>query len=201
MITFLLYKNNIKWAKLFHFSKPHFFLISSRHWQFYCPLVIVISNYNSHNWLQQLRLIIVHMKLPICWAQMVKNLPAVQVTQVQSLGWEDALEKEMATHCSILAWRIPWTEEPCGLQSMGSQRVGHDWATNTSICCPAQHIMSLCCFSFTKLCSFFMTPWTAACQASLFFTIRQKLLKLMSTESVMPSNPLPLCPLCLLPSV
>ena len=64
-------------------------------------------------------------------AQSVKNLPAVQETWVQSLGWEDPLEKEMATHSSILAWKISWTEEPGGLQSMGSQRVGHDWATNT----------------------------------------------------------------------
>ena len=59
-------------------------------------------------------------------AQSVKNLPAVQETWVPSLGWEDPLEKEMATHSSILAWKIPWTEEPGGLQSMGSQRVGHD---------------------------------------------------------------------------
>ena len=59
-------------------------------------------------------------------AQSVKNLPAVQETWVRSLGWEDPLEKEMATHSSILAWKIPWTEEPGGLQSMGSQRVGHD---------------------------------------------------------------------------
>ena len=59
-------------------------------------------------------------------AEMVKNLSAVQETWVQSLGWEDPLEKEMATHSSILAWRIPWTEEPGGLQSMGSQRVGHN---------------------------------------------------------------------------
>ena len=58
--------------------------------------------------------------------QMIKNLPAVQETQVQSLGWEDPLEKEMATHSSILAWKISWTKEPGGLQSMGSQRVGHD---------------------------------------------------------------------------
>ena len=50
---------------------------------------------------------------------MAKSLPAMQETQVQSLGWEDALEKEMATHSSILAWKIPWTEEPDGLQSMG----------------------------------------------------------------------------------
>ena len=59
-------------------------------------------------------------------AQMVKNLPKVQETRVQSLAREDPLEKGMATHSSILAWRIPWTEEPGGLQSMGSQRVGHN---------------------------------------------------------------------------
>ena len=59
-------------------------------------------------------------------AQMVKNLPVAQETWVQSLGREDPLEKEMATHSSVLAWRIPWTEEPGGLQSMGSQTVGHD---------------------------------------------------------------------------
>ena len=59
-------------------------------------------------------------------AQMVKRLPTMQEIQVQSLGWEDLLEKEMATHPSTLAWKIPWTEEPGGLQSMGSQRVGHD---------------------------------------------------------------------------
>ena len=58
-------------------------------------------------------------------AQSVKNLPAVQETQVRSLGWEDPLEKEMATHSSILAWKMSLTEEPGGLQSMGSQRVGH----------------------------------------------------------------------------
>ena len=55
-------------------------------------------------------------------AQMVKRLPAMRETQVRSLGWEDLLEKEMATHSSILAWRIPWTEEPGRLQSIGSQR-------------------------------------------------------------------------------
>ena len=58
--------------------------------------------------------------------QMVKNLPAIAETQVQSLGQEDSLEKGMATHSSILTWRIPWTEEPGGLQSKGLQRVGHD---------------------------------------------------------------------------
>ena len=59
-------------------------------------------------------------------AQMVKNLPPMQETQVRSLGWEDPLEEGMATCSSILAWRIPWTEEPAGLQSLGSQRPGHD---------------------------------------------------------------------------
>ena len=59
-------------------------------------------------------------------AEMVKNLPAMLETWVPSLGWEDPLEEGMATHSSILAWRIPWTEEPDGLQSMGSQRVGHN---------------------------------------------------------------------------
>ena len=59
-------------------------------------------------------------------AQTVKRLPTMQETQVQSLDWEDLLEKEMATHSSILAWKIPWTEEPGRLQSMGLQRVGHD---------------------------------------------------------------------------
>ena len=59
-------------------------------------------------------------------AQMVKNLPAMWETWVRSLGWEDPLEKGMATHSNILAWSIPWTEEPGGLQSVGSERVRHD---------------------------------------------------------------------------
>ena len=58
--------------------------------------------------------------------QKVKNLPAMWETWVQSLGWEDALEKGMAAHSSILAWRVPWTEESGGLQSTGSQRIRHD---------------------------------------------------------------------------
>ena len=57
---------------------------------------------------------------------MVERLPAMRETQVQSLGWEDPLEKEMGTHSSTLAWNIPWTEKPGRLQSMGSQRVGHN---------------------------------------------------------------------------
>ena len=66
-------------------------------------------------------------------AQRIKHLPAMQETWVESLGWEDPLVKEMATHSSILAWRIPWTEEPGGLQSTGLQRVGHDLETFPSL--------------------------------------------------------------------
>ena len=62
---------------------------------------------------------------------MVKNLPAMGKTQIWSLGWEDALEMGMAIHSSVLAWRIPWTEEAVGLQSMRLQRAGHDYAPNT----------------------------------------------------------------------
>ena len=66
-------------------------------------------------------------------AQRLKRLHAMRETWVRSLGREDPLEKEMTTYSSILAWRIPWTEEPGGLQSMGSQRVGHDWETSLSL--------------------------------------------------------------------
>ena len=79
---------------------------------------------------------------PLCWSvtrkwlaqfrdlMNVKNLPAMQETQVQSMCWEDLLEKAMATHSSILAWRIPWTEEPGRLPSLKSQRVSHNWMSN-----------------------------------------------------------------------
>ena len=63
-------------------------------------------------------------------AQRIKRLPAIRETRVRFLGREDPLEKEIAIHSSTLAWKIPWTEEPDRLQSMGSQRVGHDWATS-----------------------------------------------------------------------
>ena len=66
-------------------------------------------------------------------AQRLKRLPPMWETQVRSLGWKDPLEKEMVIHSSILAWRIPWTEEPGRLQSTGSQRVRHDWATSLSL--------------------------------------------------------------------
>ena len=85
-----------------------------------------------HSWVTERQQQCVYMGFPSGSA--VKNLTAVQESQetsVLSLGWEDLLEDDMATHSSILAWRIPWTEEPGGLQSMGSQRVRHDRATNT----------------------------------------------------------------------
>ena len=72
-------------------------------------------------------------------AQMVKHMPAMQETCVQFLGWEDPLEKEMATHSSTLAWKIPWTEEPGRLQSMGSQSVRHDWVTSLSLSPSSSH--------------------------------------------------------------
>ena len=67
-----------------------------------------------------------HSYLTSLVAQMVKHLPTMEETRVRSLGWEDPLVKEMVTHFSMLAWKIPWTEEPGWLQSMGSQRVRHD---------------------------------------------------------------------------
>ena len=72
---------------------------------------------------------------------MVKDLPTTRETWVRSLGWGDPLEKEMATHSSIHAWKIPWTKEPGGLQSMGLQRVGHDGATSLT------HDIRLCIYA------------------------------------------------------
>ena len=76
-------------------------------------------------------------------AQMIKN-PAIQETWVWSLGLEDLLEREMATHSNILAWRVPWTEEACGLQSTWSERVRHNWATNTAAAKSLQSCPTLC---------------------------------------------------------
>ena len=75
----------------------------------------------------------------------IKNLPAVQETGFWSLDWEDTLEKEMATHSSVLAWRIPGTEEPGGLLSMGSHRVRHDWSDLAAAGCLYLVIQSHCC--------------------------------------------------------
>ena len=90
---------------------------------------LVGASKENHSWLRQrnpsftLALFIIATSLV---AQMVKHLPTMWETRVQSLGWEDLLQKEMATHSSILAWKVPWMEEPGGLQSMGLQRVRHD---------------------------------------------------------------------------
>ena len=87
--------------------------------------------------LTELLLLLTHSVDITLWAslvaQMVKCLPTMRETRVQSLGREDLLEKAMAPHSSTLAWKIPWTEEPGRLQSMGLQRVGHDWATSLSL--------------------------------------------------------------------
>ena len=88
-------------------------------------------------------------------AQTVKNPPAVQKTWVQSLGWEDPLEKGTATHSSILAWRIAWTEEPGRLQSRGSQRVGHNWAIKPT---HREHLMPVTSF---RSCCLFLKPLPA----------------------------------------
>ena len=128
-------------------------------------------------------------------AEMVKNLPAMQETQVWSLGWEDPLEKGMVTHSSIPAWRIPWAEKPGGLQFIRQQRVRPDWATNT-------HKLFISWIQSLSCVWLFATPWTIARQASLSITNSQSLVKVMSIESVMPSNHLILCcPLLLLPSI
>ena len=80
-------------------------------------------------------------------ALMLKNLPVVRETRVQNLALEDALEKGVATHSSILAWRISWTEEPGGLHSLGSQRVEHSWATNTLTFSLRDQSGNYCCCS------------------------------------------------------
>ena len=85
--------------------------------EIYCGVSCALKGSVNHN--------ITHLVTSLV-AQMVKHLPTMRETWVQSLSREDLLEKEMATHSSILAWRIPWMEEPGRLQSMGSQRVGHD---------------------------------------------------------------------------
>ena len=87
------------------------------------PEVFIVEFYQGRN---NLNCTLILLEKASLVAQMVKHLPAMRETWVQSLGWEDPLEKEMATHSSTLAWKIPWIEEPGRLQSIGSQRVGHD---------------------------------------------------------------------------
>ena len=93
-------------------------------------------------------------------AQRLKCLPAMWGTWVRSLGQEDPLEKEMATHSSIFAWRIPWTEEPGGLPSTGLQRVGHDWATSLHFT-----------YYFLYFCFFFFLTRISSCQLLLVITL------------------------------
>ena len=135
---------------------------------------------------------------------MVKNPPMMQETWVQSLNWEDLLEKGTATHSSTLAQRISWTEEPGGLQSMGLKRVV-DMTERLSLSLflifHVTHVYVLVVQSLSCV-RLFATPWTTAHQASLSFTISWSFFKLMSIESVMPSNHFILCcPLLLLPSI
>ena len=91
-------------------------LCVKRYWTscFHLFITNLLNTYLAHPW----------------WLRGLKCLSAMRETCVRPLGWEDPLKKKIATHSSILAWKIPWTEKPGGLQSMGSQRVGHDWATS-----------------------------------------------------------------------
>ena len=111
-------------------------------------------------------------------AQMVKDPPALRETCVWRLGQEDPLEKGMATHSSILAWRIPWTEEPGGLQSMGSQRAGHNWVTNTHM--NHREILLKCGF-------WFKTWFLSGAWGSAFLTISQVML-MLTTEHTLNSK-------------
>ena len=92
----------------------------------------------------------------------VKRLSTMRETRVQSLGWEDPLEKEIAIQSSTIAWKIPWAEEPGRLQSMGSQRVGHDWATSLH---SLPHGSRFCAYDrcgLVRICSFYMLAETPA---------------------------------------
>ena len=136
--------------------------------------------------------------------QIVKTLLAVEDTRVQSLGWEDPLENGMAPYSSILAWKIPWVEEPGRLQSRGRKELDTtEYMSNTSSknwSHEGDGCLCYCCSVVQS--SQTVTPWTTAHQAFLCFTISQRLLKLMSIEWVMPSNHLILChSLLLLPSI
>ena len=107
----------------------------------------VAGHHGVHHWEVQ--------RLFVCWwaslvAQRLKRLPAMRETWVRPLGWEYPLEKEMSTHSSILTWRIPWTEEPGGLQSTGSQRVRHNWATSLPYSLTHSSISYTALYNFLK---------------------------------------------------
>ena len=123
----------------------------------------------------------------------VKNLPAMQKTQVWSLGQEDPLEKEMATHSSILAWEVSWREETGCYSPWGYKELD-----TTEHACKKKSVKFSSFQSLGRVWPF-ATRWTAACQTSLYITNSQSLLKLISIDSVMPSNHLMLCVPFLLP--
>ena len=111
-------------------------------------------------WLKQYFIVYAMVEKTSLVAQTVKCLPTMRETWVWSLGREDPLEKEMATHSSIHAWKIPWTEEPGGLQSVGSQRVGHDWAAflllffiADSLHCPSYQGSHVYSYMYTHACN------------------------------------------------
>ena len=130
-------------------------------------------------------------------AQRLKRLPAMQETWVQSLGREDPLEKEMAIHSSILAWRIPWTEELGGLQSMGSQRVGHNWATSLSLHFhPNVSSTGPGTDRHSRKSTFYPLPTGGWLQGRWIFFAKAPIIKIHSTETFPHSSPLPSsCPL------
>ena len=126
------------WMLSFEPTFSHFLSPSSR--DFLVPLGCKpLEWYHVHIWgcwyfsWQSWFQVVTHPSWHSLVAQRLKHLPAMRETWFRSLGWEDPLEKEMATHSSILAWRIPWMEEPSGLQSTGSQTVCHDWETSLSL--------------------------------------------------------------------
>ena len=130
---------------------------------------------------------------------MVKRLPAMRETQVRSLGGEDLLEKEMATHSSTLAWRIPWTEEPGRLQSMGSQRVGHTERLHFHFHLSLHVTLSLL-VSVSLSLSLFCPPPSVLISVSLYFDYLMPLfLSLPPFPSPSISFPIPCVSLSLLP--
>ena len=120
------------------------FLVTNMEWLYFCGSSLTLESFSLVFYLfylQILYILFVFIPRYSLVAQTVKNLPATQETWVQSLGREDLLEKEMANHSCILAWRIPRTEKPDGLQSMGFQRVGHNWMTINYLHCIYNYLL------------------------------------------------------------
>ena len=129
-----MYAFNFKRYYQINFQNCAKFKFLPTNYEHVCPCISVTFSFLIFKWVKWYQDDNLNFPPALLWASLVaqtaKNLPAVQETMVLSLGWEEPLEKEIATHSSILALRIPWTEEPGELRSMGSQRVGHNWATN-----------------------------------------------------------------------